>query len=441
MKNYLLSILSICLLFMFTSCDLISSSDSDNTKVANIAGKVQGPDQSTPINNATVYVGEPISEDSNNKMKIASEGLVKTEHCEEPSVEYEAYTCTSADGSFEFEIEISADQNEVELQIFKGAFSVTQTVDVDSEGTTETGDISMESDEINAAVVTGNYDRMQDILAKYGYGQIVEDESSGRYGKLELGTEEFDLYDGNLSLGSDYPEMGALFEDGDGDGEPDINNYDIVFINCGASEQYTASKANGHLSHGQFVKTHSPNLSKAQISDIQNFINNGGMLYATDWAYDYAEQAFPSYIDFLGSDGTPIDEAESQSSAQQGQGGITVDADILDSDLQDWLATSEVTCGAEDCLNSDQTVFIEDFLSSWAVIDEINEDAGTKTWIEGPVEWSGDSGVKPLTVSFKTGADGDDNRGRVVYSSYHTIESEFSPEFRPQERILQYLVE
>jgi hypothetical protein len=302
----------------------------------------------------------------------------------------------------------------------------------------------MEADEINAAVVTGNYDRMQDILAKYGYGEIVEEESSNRYGKLELGTENFDLYDGDASLGDDYPEMGALFEDGDGDGEADINNYDIVLINCGATEQHIASKTTGHMNHSRFVKTHSANLSKAQISVIQNFIEGGGMLYATDCAYDYAEQAYPSYVDFLGSDATPADDSEMHNAAQQGDGGITVDAEIPDNGLQGWLASASVTCGDENCLNSDETVFVQDFLSNWAVIDEVNTEAGTKVWIEGTVSWAEGSGVKPLTISYPVAipnSKDDDDIGRVVYSSYHTIESEFSPEFRPQERILQYLVE
>jgi len=132
MKSYILFIICICILFTFTSCDLVSNSDSDNTKVADITGTVQGQDQSTPIHNATVFVGESLSDNANGKIKMVWKSPAKTEHCEEPPVEFDAYTCTNPDGSYEFEVEIPADAEELELKIFKGTFSVTQTVEVSS---------------------------------------------------------------------------------------------------------------------------------------------------------------------------------------------------------------------------------------------------------------------------------------------------------------------
>jgi len=80
------------------------------------------------------------------------------------------------------------------------------------------------------AVVTGDYDRMEDILAKLGFGSL------NSWGQLELGTETFDLYDGNYSLpNASYRDFPDIFNDNDGDSKPDIYNYDIVFINCGNS--------------------------------------------------------------------------------------------------------------------------------------------------------------------------------------------------------------
>lgn len=277
------------------------------------------------------------------------------------------------------------------------------------------------------------------MLAKVGFGELVTDKNSFDYGTLELGTETFDLYDGYESLPEEYPDMGALFEDMDGDGKADINNYDIVFINCGASPEYIFPKQSqkGKLSHRQFhnMHTHSKEvLARNQVSTIRDYVENGGTLYITDLSYNYAEQVFPAYIDFLGDPDTPADEPEQMGIADQGKSDITVRGDILENQLKDWL--SVVKCGSDSCLNEEnQTVKIRGFAPAWAVMNGAHEGSGTRLWVEGAVEWvEGGSGTKPLTASFSVGS------GKVIYSSYHTIEDEHTTEFHPQERILQYLV-
>lgn len=431
----LINTFSILILFFIISCGNDSTGPEEpETTTTTVTGTVQAPDNSTPLAGATVYVGED-AQIGNNKIlgKWLSKNNSSSDNCKEPSVDFSAYTCTEADGSFEFEVEIDISETDIELKIFKGSFYFKETVSVDpDEGIADAGETSVPEDVIDMAVVTGSYDRMQDILAKIGFGEVVTDENSSNYGKLELGTEEFDLYDGDGSLDSEYPDMQTLFEDNNESGEPDINNYDIVFINCGATEDHIAAKGSDQYHHSDFVKNTTAKLSTAEISTIENYVENGGKIYATDWAYDYTEQAFPSYIDFLGDDNTPADDTEEQNAAQEGNSGITVDAEILDGQLQDWLAKTE--CKDGDCLNSDDTIHIEDFLGGWAVIEDLHNESMAKTWIEGPVEWSGGSGVQPLTVTYSV------NEGQVIYSSYHTIESEFNPKFRPQERLLQYLV-
>ncbi|MDZ7715178.1 MAG: hypothetical protein U5J95_03095 [Balneolaceae bacterium] len=314
------------------------------------------------------------------------------------------------EGDFKFEVKVDKSSNEVSLKVFKGAFKFEQTVQVDNDGNTDAGTVNVTSDAVDMAVVTGYYDRMQDILAKVGFGDLVTDQSSNRYGQLDRGTEQFDLFDGDGSLSSSYEDMSALFQDNDGDGEADINNYDIVFINCGASEQYISSPKGAHQhSHEEFAKSVSKNLSKADIAAVQSFVQNGGTLYATDLAYDYAEQSLPSYVDFYDDDTTPASDPEQWNIAQKGTGGITTDATVLDSDLETWLGN--VSCKSGNCLNSDQTVHVEDFLGGWSVINGFHTQNNTKAWIEGPVEWSGGTVLKPLTVSFQAGS------GKVLFSS------------------------
>lgn len=307
------------------------------------------------------------------------------------------------------------------IKIVKGAFH-TQFDSTVTEGQTTSvpaADTTLPSTGAGApkiAVVTGNWDRIQDVLAKLGLGQL---DASG---ELVLGTEKFKLYDGNSSLDdATYPNADTLFTS-----LTEMQKYDIIFINCGTDYE-------GLL-------TSNPNV----VPNLQNYVTNGGSLYVTDLSYDYVEQAFPAYIAFYGD---PVDPNQPGviDTAQVGESGITTDATVLDNTLKNWLDN----LGA---LNPDKTVHIEGFLSGWAVMNAANTSLGTKAWVQGSVSYYGTlargskdahsrqapsgrqvSAVKPLTVTFTKG------KGRVLYSSYHTEESP-SPTLRPQERILAYLV-
>lgn len=404
-----------------------NSSGPGDPPTASISGTIMAPDSNTPIPGATVYVPKQSAGKQSSGMSAAAD-------CPEPTEAYEAFTCTESDGSFTFTVPVTG--GSVQLTITKGAFSFQKTVQVDGDEA-DVGDITMPSASelgLEMAVVTGSYDRMQDILAKLGFGEIETDENAQGYGFLVPGTEQFDLYDGNGSLDSSYPHYLALFEDDDGDGNENLFNYDIVFINCGAGESPLA-KTTGvpHRHESQQAPAGTTMLDAEQKQALRTFVEEGGVLYATDWAYDYVEQVFPSYIDYMGSSETAAADPEDWNAAQTGDGGITVDADVLQASLESWLAT--VTCNdGQSCLNSDNTIHITDFLSAWVVMDGPHSGSGVTNWVEGDVSWSGGSGIQPLTASFDAGD------GTVVYSSYHTVESEHSPFWRPQERILQFLV-
>lgn len=263
------------------------------------------------------------------------------------------------------------------------------------------------------AVVTGAFDSMEDVLAKIGLGDVSSS------GSLELGTQLFTLIDGSGDLVSSYQEFDATLADMN-----ELNKYDLIIINCGNSHESMLTDSD-------------------VINRLRQYVNDGGRIYATDWSYDFVEQVFPEYVDFLGSDSTPESGAEDRNDAQMGYEDITTNAEILQSSLNSWLGSASVKCGSlsnpsntEGCLNFDGTVHIEDFLVGWAVIDSPHaaKSSAVTLWIEGNVEWSGSvSGVKPLTLSFTHGS------GKVLYSSYHTAGSAH-PYMLPQERILQYLI-
>lgn len=417
-----ITIFFISIIVLLQACSDNSSGSEGGEKVE-VTGTINAPDGSTPLAGATVFIPERAPNKAVSVKVKGNPSAPTVTDCPEPTENYSVFTCTNADGSFAFEIPVAG--GEVTLKVTKGIFSFEQNIN-------DSGDIgeivmpsAKESFEGEIAVVEGSYDRMQDILAKVGFGEIETDESSFGYGQLIPGTEQFDLLDS--------PE--TLFEDQDGDGMKDLFNYDIVFINCGTSESLVASSSGKVHRHKRAQKlAGNPNiLSEENRTALRTFVMDGGVLYATDLSYDYIEQTFPSYVDFYGEDSVPADQPEEWNAAQVGTSGIETDGNILQQNLEDWI--SNVDCHEnESCLNSDETIHVTDFLAGWSVIEEAHSGANVTSWIEGDVEWSGGSGIRPLTVSFSAG------NGNVFYSSYHTVESEFTPNWRPQERVLQYLV-
>ncbi|GEM49249.1 hypothetical protein [Deinococcus cellulosilyticus] len=372
-------------------------------KAIKIAGKLLAPDGTTPIANALVYVPD------SSIATIKAQALA----CGTPPNATWAATCTGPDGSFSFEAET---QNSTFKVVFKkGSFEAESQVNAQN-GQANVGNVKLNNDPTKGApkmaVVTGSYDRIQNILAKLGYGQLAN-------GELKLGTEQFDLFDGDDSLETSDPSVEALFTDGNDAGtQADIFNYDIVFFNCGTQELLTPQDA----------------------ALLRQYVQGGGKIYASDLAYDYVEQAFPEHVDFFGSDGTAETVAEEIGMAEVGNEDIETQATV-DGNLKAWLQT--VTCRTGNCVSPDGTVHIEGFAGSWAVINQPHPAKKTevKVWSSGNVNWTdnrGDevvkgSGVKPLSVTFPFG------NGKVLYTSYHS-EPGTEAGLTPQERILQYLV-
>jgi len=328
--------------------------------------------------------------------------------CTPPVEPHVAYACTDENGGFVLDAS-SVPGDAAEIKAFKGSRRGEVFEFIDQY-------VTIILDDVKIAVVTGLFDRIEDLLAKLGMGELDSDN------KLQLGTETFQLYDGvndncppntpcNNSLDGSYPNFDELFIDSDSSNGPDINDYDIVFINCG----------------NYYENDVATDINKVTI--LRNYVANGGNLYVTDLSYDIVEQVFPEFIDYLGDDVTV-------NAAQMGAGGITLQATVNDPLLSQWL--EYVDCDGTSCLNPDDgTVLIEGFFTNWSVIDRIEPDTPSpvKVWVDGPVSWLGGSGTKPLTIMFDYGAE----EGAVLFTSYHTLESNSSG-FRPQERILQYLV-
>lgn len=379
--------------------------DSPALSVTTIDGRLFAPDGETPISNALVYLENSTRSGSELAQKTAATEV----SCGSLPDRNWAYSCTDADGRYI--ITASIPSAGAKLIAKKGAFTAELMV-VPQSASIRPDPLLIATSGANAArmaVVTGNYDRVQDLLAKLGFG--VADPA----GTLILGTEKFDLFDGDDTLNSNYPEVESLLADADKDGRPDIYNYAIVFFNCGFREiDYTA----------------------ADIETLRNYVAAGGRIYVSDLSYDLVEQAFPEYIDFQGSDSVDPSQPEFRDAAELGIGGLEVQADV-DPAMAAWLKT--VGCVNGECLDSEGRALIGGFLDSWAVMVGAHPGAPSqvRVWVRGPITFRGGSSpvVRPLTASFNHGA------GRVSFTSYHT-EPEFNVPggFVAAERVLQFLV-
>jgi hypothetical protein len=346
-----------------------------------LTGNVFAPNGTDPISGALVYI-----------LDKGSQAIG-----DPPAEAYDAFDYSGADGSFQLDNVPTGSQT---LKIIKGAFTKTATITV-KEGTyalpAAVTTLPSEGEGVEKmAVVTGNWDSIQNVLAKLGLGKV---DSSG---ELILGTESFDLVDGNGSLDdSIYPNFLDFMAD-----PANYADYRTIFINCG-----------NNYEDDFFADT-------VMVDNLKAWVAAGGRLYATDLSYDFVEQLFPEYIDFFGTDPGFSATPETLDAAEYGDSFTSTNATVLDPDMLAWLKEIDVT-------NADDTITVEGWLSSWAAVDDFSNDV--KSWMKAIVDVDGSSSSRDITLTFHP------SDGTVFYSSYHT-EGFLSAGLTPQDRVLQYLI-
>jgi len=437
MKKYLAHCMPITLALLLAACG--GGGGSDDPEAASIAppaqppvdgsnppiprtinGKLVMPNGNTPLSNGLVY----LPKDANAAKTIISQKMrhkpveaasVADGGCGTAPVPVIAQACTRSDGSFTLEATLPAAG--FPLIAHKGVFTTQAQLTVGSDSTVVMEPVKIDVGNVKMAVVSGQFDHLEWVLTDIGFAE----NEAGKL--LKHGTQKFDLYKGDFIGFIDapkyidpYPAAKQLFVPRS-DGSLPINDYDIVFINCGVDE------------------TDYMPPSTEVASALRNYVNQGGRLYVTDESYDYVEQSFPEYIDFYGSDAANEDDAEGVDAAEHGnaldQTNATFAATPMASNLKAYLAGMD--CGDIPCINPDGTVHIEGFLREWAVMNGAHPAHSTDVdfLMEGPVSVDRVPVTKPLAASFRFG------QGMVLYSSYHTHDS-----FKtgPQDWILQYLV-
>lgn len=207
------------------------------------------------------------------------------------------------------------------------------------------------------AVITGNYDDWESILAEVGVTnyQLINGLTGDELGQF-------------LSKPENLAEFGALFFAG------------------GHTEEDVLYDTDGSDTAG---------IVTAVRTSVRDFVSNGGFLYASDWSYDVIELCWPDRIDFLGDDEEP-------DAAQLGEPD-TVHAALLDDAMVAAVGGDRVDVAFD--------------LDTWPVIESVDSQVTVYQQAAGRVgyrEGTAQSTVfnSPLLVSFRP------DNGKVVFSSW-----------------------
>ena len=287
--------------------------------------------------------------------------------------------------------------------------------------------------ELDVAVVTGDYDEFQDVLDHMGFANyelvdgLYADEMAGFL--MDLDTMlQYDIIvfnGGHVEAGMVYavPEEeeeedgpGSIFdgEDDTGSAEdgPSLDDTGILGGDEGSSsddfgdltpddgdDTGVEEDADGDADDGAEEEAPTVSYNHEVIhNNIRAYVNSGGAIYASDWAYDVVEQVWPEAINFVGADEIP-------DSAQMGEYGV-VTATVADDALAVWL-------------DADYTQ-VEFDLPVWPPIEGVADTVSVH--LTGNIEYREGTNIFPLTaspllVSFTSG------EGKVAFSTFRVAKN------------------
>jgi hypothetical protein len=193
--------------------------------------------------------------------------------------------------------------------------------------------------DLEIAVLEGGYDAIQELL----------DDLALHYDLIKMDDQ------------TDFLTSGAT-----------LAGYDMIFLNCGMSDDWTWFR-------------------RGEVGDkLRTFVQGGGSLYASDWAFVAVEAAFPGAIDMYGRD-------DFWDQAYAGEKG-SIRADVIDPSMIALLGRDQAD------LNYD--------LAMWAVAEGVGPTTTTLLTGSFPLWPSGHIEHAPLAVELNDG-------GRVIFTTFH----------------------
>ncbi len=249
-------------------------------------------------------------------------------------------------------------------------------------------------------------DREYDIYYQVG-NEIIEQFMIGMPKNKDVMIEEPDCFTAvdfkAAVVTGDYDDFGVLFETlGITDylevnGQTGDEMVDFLTDLDAMSEYAVVFFDGGHLEEGIFYDSSgavNPTVDLV-LATLQSYVQQGGTVYASDWAYDVVERAWPQAIDFMGDDLVP-------DAGQVGEADVVVGT-VLDSGMESAIGTGEMAVTYD--------MFV------WPVILDLGP--GTTAYLVGDAPYTMDQQEQtapnsPLMVGF------DDGEGRVVFSTWRS---------------------
>ena len=294
--------------------------------------------------------------------------------CLSGATTYHADTTADAKGAYSFD---NVPPGGGTVTVVKGSFQTTipvtilggKTVDL----TQPTSDRCFKAGGVKIAVVQGDADQIESLLDDLGFKH-----------------DDFDTAAGATSAGAKF--LGN---------STNMNSYDVIFVDCGSKLDTIFTGA---------AKT-------TIVSNVKAFVAAGHSLYASDWAWQIVETAFPDAIDFYGDDtSTKKSTAGPSTTAGPRQGPGPTLAEKKAGAAAYTMAGNIIDTGLAAVVGKATTTLYED-LGTWVVMQTPGK--GTVVEIEASIKAvapkAGDWGTVPLVVRFPAGT------GHVVYTSFHNI--------------------
>ncbi len=268
--------------------------------------------------------------------------------------------------------------------------------------------------ELDVAVVTGDYDEFQEVLEHMGFANyelidgLYANEMAGFLMNLDTmlqydiivfnggHVEEGMIYERPVEEEEEDAGPGSIFGDGEDEDTGDADD------DTGAADADGSADGEGDTGEDEEEEEETGPTVSYNYEVIQNnikaYVNAGGAIYASDWAYDVVEQVWPEAINFVGADEIP-------DAAQLGEYG-EISATVSDGALAEWLGSDYTT--------------VEFDLPVWPPIEGVADTVSVH--LTGNVEYRERTTIypiaaSPLLVSFTSG------EGKVAYSTFRVAKN------------------
>ncbi len=229
------------------------------------------------------------------------------------------------------------------------------------------------------AAVTGDFDQVESSLTNLDIAHTPYE------GYIDRAVYDPEVQPDAISLKAEQ-----LFQSEDSAGVSEISRYDAVFVNSGV-RGLGAYVYNGTETDDSLVT------DPTTLEHVRAYVENGGTLVVSDWAYDLVEAIWPDAIEFAGDDAV-LDDAQRGTS--------------------DSVVATVDTKAIQEQISGNEAVELGFDYTYWTVM----ESAGPEVTVHmrGDVIYrasasAGDQTLTdvPLLVSFES------EGGQVVYSSFH----------------------